>query len=489
MSAIETDLLKLSADILKALSVEMDKSMLDSSKAEAFAGMLLPFITLLAVILAVLIGLMISTEITKGIGSMAKVTGSIAEGNLRDRATVHSDDEIGDMGSSFNTMIVGLADIVSRVKGSSRELVSATSEISKTSEQIADGVQQQSASFEQMSASVQASAENAKSATMIAEKAVSNASETRDAMTNTIDAMTAIEKSSKQMGDAVELITEIADQTNLLALNAAIEAARAGEHGKGFAVVADEVRNLAERSAASAKEIHGLIRTSLKEVQNGVTVSKKAGDRTTAIIELINQMAEQLQQIANAAQEQAAAMEQNTSITESNATASQELAATAEQMASQAEALQEVVAQFKLDGQDDDGSSSEQVHHASDPESEKNRKAVDGALSAHGQWYSRLQEAIKTGKSDFKPATVKTDNNCAFGKWFYSEFPSKLKNDPLHDEIKALHADFHAEAGRILEMALQGKKEAAQQAIGSGSTFKNLSSKLISKLSALKRKL
>ncbi|MBF0331270.1 MAG: CZB domain-containing protein [Candidatus Omnitrophica bacterium] len=477
---------KISNALMDELTVQVDGAEKTAGDAESSAKVLMPFIIILALILALVIGISISSLISKSIASMSKVTDSVAEGNLRDRAAIHSDDEIGDMGTSFNSMIVGLADIVSRVKSSSQELATATNEITKTSEQIADGVQQQSASFEQVSASVQASAENAKNATGIAQQAVVNANETRDAMTNTIDAMVVIEKSSKQMGEAVQLITEIADQTNLLALNAAIEAARAGEHGKGFAVVADEVRNLASRSAASAKEIHGLIKTSLKEVQNGVTVSKRAGDRTSVIIGLINDMAEQLQQISHATQEQAAAMEENTSITESNASAAQELAATAEQMAAQAEALQQVVAQFKLDGGDGEVV---QTQQALSPESEKNRKAVDGALSAHGQWYSRLQDAIKTGKSDFKPATVKTDDKCAFGKWFYSEFPAVLKNNPLHEEIKALHAEFHQEAGKILEMALEGKKEEAAKLIGGGSTFKSLSSKLISKLSALKRML
>lgn len=233
-------------------------------------------------------------------------------------------------------------------------MAAATEEISSSAQQISDGAQQQSASFEQLSSSVQSTAQNSKEANDLSQEANANAEKTDAAMDSTLEAMTSIEKVSSQIADAVTLITDIADQTNLLALNAAIEAARAGEHGKGFAVVADEVRQLAERSASSAKDIQNLIKGSLKEVEKGVAVSKDAGESVKQIIANIQKIGEQLQSISNATQEQAAAMEQNTSITESNAAASEELAASSEEMAGQAEGLQKLIERFKIRSSSDE---------------------------------------------------------------------------------------------------------------------------------------
>ena len=270
------------------------------------------------------------------------------EGDLTKRIEVDSKDETGQLASWFNTFIGKVEKIIAQVKDGAGQLAAATEEVSSGSQQIADGAQQQSASFEELSSSIQSNAENAKAADDISHTIAHNVGKTDETMDSTVEAMGTIEKSSIQIAEAVAIITDIADQTNLLALNAAIEAARAGEHGKGFAVVADEVRKLAERSASSARDIETLIKGSQKQVETGVTISKDAGESMKEIIAEIKKVGDQLQGISNATQEQAAAMEENTSITESNASAAEELASSSIEMASQAEVLQKLVGQFKI---------------------------------------------------------------------------------------------------------------------------------------------
>jgi len=272
---------------------------------------------------------------------------SEGEGDLTKKIDIASQDEIGRVAKCFNTFVNNLRVLITEVQKISTKFADSTKEIYSSSQQIADSAQQQAASFEELSSSVQSNASNATNANQIAQETATKASETSEGMEQTLDSISGIEKSSQQINDAVAIITDIADQTNLLALNAAIEAARAGEHGKGFAVVADEVRKLAERSAASAKEISDVIKESLKHVEGGVALSSEAGKNLYQIVADISSVAEQVRSISSATQEQAATMEENTAITESNKSAAEEMSATAEKISQEASNLKELVDKFK----------------------------------------------------------------------------------------------------------------------------------------------
>ena len=311
------------------------------------------YVVLVMVLISIafgILGLILGGAIVKSLLELVAAFRNVSEGDgdLTKRIPIKSKDEIADLGGAFNKFTANVEVIIAQVKDAAEQLNAATEEVSSSAQKISDGAQQQSASFEELSSSVQSNATNAQTANEISQKVSVNASKTGEEMANTIEAINSIEKSSKQITEAVAIITDIADQTNLLALNAAIEAARAGEHGKGFAVVADEVRKLAERSASSAKDIRNLIEESSQQVQSGVKLSRRSGDNLKEMVGDVNKVAESLKSVSTATQEQAATMEENTSITESNASAAEELAAASEEMASQAQELQRLVERFKV---------------------------------------------------------------------------------------------------------------------------------------------
>ena len=337
-------------NLVTLLSDSSDK---DEKDAELKIAERTKFLTILGIlgillIIVILSVLAASLSVTTVVERIRRHLKQMTEGDLTKKLDLKRSDEIGTVGAMIDELSEKLGIMVSQIRSAALQLNAATDEISGSSQKISDGAQQQAASFEELSGSVQSNATNAGSANEMAQAVANNAKSTGKGMDDTMEAMSSIQKSSKKINEAVEIITDIADQTNLLALNAAIEAARAGEHGKGFAVVADEVRKLAERSADSAKDIKQLIGESTVQVQKGVHLSHDAGDSLKKMVVDITKVAEQLKSISTATQEQAATMEENTSITESNAASSEELAAAAEQMSAQAQELQRLVEQFKI---------------------------------------------------------------------------------------------------------------------------------------------
>ncbi len=312
------------------------------------------------------------------------------EGDLTKRIEIHDDDELGELGRWFNTFMDKLQQIILHVAQSTEHIASAAEELSSTATQtsraaavqkdqatqVAAAMQQMSSTVVQVSENATKASENAKNAGESARSGGSIVEETVDVIQNlaasTRDTAIKIQelgKSSDQIGQIIGVIDDIADQTNLLALNAAIEAARAGEQGRGFAVVADEVRKLAERTTQATKEIAQMIKTIQQETQHaveamqsgtaaverGVDSATKAGTSLNEIIQASEQVNDMITQIATAATQQSAATQQVTANMDQIANLVQESSVGAEQSAKAcrdlsdlALDLQRLVGRFKL---------------------------------------------------------------------------------------------------------------------------------------------
>jgi methyl-accepting chemotaxis protein len=196
-------------------------------------------------------------------------------------------------------------------------------------------------------------ADNAQQANTLASQTRKNADNGAEAMNRMTTAITDIQKSSDETAKIIKVIDEIAFQTNLLALNAAVEAARAGEAGEGFAVVAEEVRNLAIRSAQAAKNTTNMIQESVKNAKNGVSIASEVGKVLNEIIQSIGKTSDLVAEIAAASAEQAKGIEQvNTAVTQmdevtqQNAASAEESASASEELNAQAEQMNSIVQQL-----------------------------------------------------------------------------------------------------------------------------------------------
>lgn len=242
------------------------------------------------------------------------------------------------------------------------QVVSASEQISSASVSLAEGASSQASSVEEVSATIEQAtasnnqnAENSREANILAQHSNDAAKVGNQRVVELMGAMEQITASSQKIARIIKTIDEIAFQTNLLALNAAVEAARAGEHGLGFAVVAEEVKNLAERSAGAAKEITGIIETSIDQVKMGTDVANKTKDSFTDILNGIKKTSDLIGEIAISAKEQAEGMNQIAiamgsvdQITQQNASASEETAAAAEELNAQAISMLDNVAELAL---------------------------------------------------------------------------------------------------------------------------------------------
>jgi methyl-accepting chemotaxis protein len=322
------------------------------------------------------------------IKELVGVSEKIASGDLRVEVNPRSEKDA--LGLSLKDMVDQLNIIMKELGENADQLVSAATEITSSSEQMATGARDQTqqatqvaTAIEEMTATILQTSRNTNEATDLSKAASDLASSGSGIVTDTIEGMRKISDStgntgniisdlanaSDKIGEIISVIDDIADQTNLLALNAAIEAARAGEQGRGFAVVADEVRKLAERTVKATGEVTDMIKGIQKDsssaveamdgagklVVEGQDLSNKAGESLTEILQVSGKVMDMIQQIATASEEQSAAAEEISknvehisSVTKETATGAEQSASAAEQLNRQAEGLKTMVSRFKV---------------------------------------------------------------------------------------------------------------------------------------------
>jgi len=427
----------------------------------------------------------------------------VAEGerDLTKRIAITCNDEVAELATWFNRFIDKVQEILCQVSSNIQSLATASEEISASSHEQAQGAESQkdqtnqvAAAMQEMAATVHEVSENSNKAAAASQKAAEMAREGGRVVEETLSRMRTIANSvgdtarkvqelgkrSDEIGRISGVIEDIADQTNLLALNAAIEAARAGEQGRGFAVVADEVRKLAERTGAATKEISAMIcsiqtetktavaamQAGSKEVEAGVESTRRAGDSLQGIIKMSQQVGDMVTQIATAATQQSATTEQINNnieqiarIASSTESGVQQTAGALQDLSGLALNLRQLVGQFRLsDGTEGAGRSrGSQADRAA-----SNSVDFSRVKMAHRSWRLKLRSFLD-GRENIDRKGLASHRDCELGKWIYGGGMAAYSHLQEMQELETRHKEMHASVKRVVELKHAGKASEAEQ--------------------------
>jgi methyl-accepting chemotaxis protein len=383
MTNLGQQLLDLSDKLTASQNAKRDA---DSRQAQSTLGLA----TVLALLFGVLAAWAITRQITLPLRQTLIAVDRVASGDLTHNLNIERRDELGQLQGGIQRMTLSLRELIGGISDSVTQIASAAEELSAVTEQTSAGVNSQkvetdqvATAMHQMTATVQEVARNAEEASeaavaadqqaregdRVVNEAIAQIERLASEVGHSTEAMGELKRESDKIGSVLDVIKSVAQQTNLLALNAAIEAARAGEAGRGFAVVADEVRSLAQRTQKSTEEIEGLIAGLQNGTQQVATIMDNSRELTVSSVELTRRAGGSLesitrtvsaiqamnQQIAAAAEQQSATAEEiNRSVlnvrdvSEQTSAASEETAASSVELARLGTHLQELVGRFRV---------------------------------------------------------------------------------------------------------------------------------------------